>query len=83
MPGTIDHHNIYDLIERFEETHCSEYRFKLPNNPVEIVNFHIVGVAKVEKLSLQAKKNEVLWTQNLLISRLLHYLSFAQLHSTY
>ncbi|MGC8618607.1 MAG: hydantoinase/oxoprolinase family protein [Thermoplasmata archaeon] len=38
-----------NIIERFHSYHEREYSFRLQNSQVEITNFHVVGVSKVEK----------------------------------
>ncbi|AGT34367.1 hypothetical protein OCC_14455 [Thermococcus litoralis DSM 5473] len=37
------------LIERFHQYHERAYDFRLPQSPVQIVNFHSVGVVKVKR----------------------------------
>jgi len=41
--------DINKIIERFHEYHERHYAFRLPSSPVQIVNFHSVGVAKVKR----------------------------------
>lgn len=40
--------------ERFHEAHERKYAFKLPDSPVEIVNFHVTGIHRVKKPTLNA-----------------------------
>ncbi|MGC8689762.1 MAG: hydantoinase/oxoprolinase family protein [Thermoplasmata archaeon] len=47
--GKIDEKDYTILIEKFHATHEREYSFRLDQSPVEIVNFHVVGVVKMQK----------------------------------
>ncbi len=49
----VDSKNILAIINRFHEYHERAYNFRLPTSPVEIVNFHGVGVVKVKKPPLR------------------------------
>ena len=53
---------VKNIESQFIEKHNKEYDFKLPDNPVEIVNLHSIGEFKVEKPSLQitTEKNKTL-----------------------
>jgi N-methylhydantoinase A len=51
--GTITKDDLSIIIERFHEYHEHAYSFRLPGSPVEIVNFHGMGVAKVVKPKLR------------------------------
>jgi N-methylhydantoinase A len=50
--GVLNTEDIKTILESFHETHEREYEFKLPDDAVEIVNFHVVGVKRVQKLEL-------------------------------
>ncbi len=50
--GEINEEKMNQIIERFHEIHQREYEFKLLHNPVEIVNYHITGLAVVKKVKL-------------------------------
>ncbi|MEM0099590.1 hydantoinase/oxoprolinase family protein [Thermofilum sp.] len=41
------------IINLFHEYHERSYSFKLPGNPVQIVNFHVVGIARLKKPRLR------------------------------
>jgi N-methylhydantoinase A len=41
------------ILEVFHQAHEREYEFRLPGDPVEVVNFHMVGIKRVEKLELR------------------------------
>jgi len=45
----VDLKNLGTIIERFHSFHEREYSFRLQNSKIEITNFHVVGVSKVEK----------------------------------
>ncbi|MGC8709900.1 MAG: hydantoinase/oxoprolinase family protein [Thermoplasmata archaeon] len=47
--GEIDEKEICKLIEKFHTSHEREYSFRLEQSPIEIVNFHVVGIVKIEK----------------------------------
>lgn len=52
-----------DIIERFHKLHEQNYSFKLLDSEMEIVNFHLTGFGKVEKIQLskvdiQSSNNE-------------------------
>ncbi len=51
--GTISREDLPEIINRFHEYHERAYSFKLLDSPVEIVNFHGVGIAKVVKPKLK------------------------------
>jgi N-methylhydantoinase A len=51
--GEIRAEDISTIIERFHEYHERTYSFRLPNSPVEIVNFHGVGIVKVKRPPLR------------------------------
>ena len=50
--GILKAEDVKTILESFHETHEREYEFKLPDDAVEIVNFHVVGVKRVQKLEL-------------------------------
>jgi len=53
MPsGALNAEDVKTILESFHETHEREYEFRLPDDAVEIVNFHVVGVKRVQKLEL-------------------------------
>ncbi|WP_461863237.1 hydantoinase/oxoprolinase family protein [Thermococcus sp.] len=47
--GAIKEEDIPDIIEKFHVYHERAYSFRLQDSPVEIVNFHGVGVVKVKR----------------------------------
>ncbi len=51
--GTIAAKDLPEIIARFHEYHEHAYSFKLLDSPVEIVNFHGVGIARVVKPKLK------------------------------
>jgi len=53
MPGKIGVNEVGEIENRFHEAHEREYGFKLLGNPVEIVNFHIVGIHRTAKPKLR------------------------------
>jgi len=53
MSGKITSKEIGEIEERFIEAHRREYGFILENDPVEMVNFHVAGLSKVKRPSLQ------------------------------
>ncbi len=50
--GALSAPDLQTILESFHATHEREYEFKLPGDPAEIVNFHVVGIRRVQKLSL-------------------------------
>lgn len=52
--GKIDQSSLATCIERFHEAHQREYAFKL-DNPVELVNYHLVVFGKIDKQPLAKK----------------------------
>lgn len=53
MSGRISPKEMGEIERRFIDAHRREYGFVLENNPVEIVNFHVAGISKVKRPSLQ------------------------------
>jgi N-methylhydantoinase A len=53
MSGKITSKEIGEIEKRFIEAHKREYGFILENNPVEMVNFHVAGISKVKRPTLQ------------------------------
>ncbi len=51
--GPITTQDLLEIISRFHDYHEHAYSFKLLDSPVEIVNFHGVGIAKVIKPKLK------------------------------
>ncbi|GAB6102686.1 hydantoinase/oxoprolinase family protein [Thermococcus atlanticus] len=51
--GVIEEKDIPDIIEKFHVYHERAYSFRLPDSPVEIVNFHGVGVVKVKRPAIR------------------------------
>ncbi|WP_461866336.1 hydantoinase/oxoprolinase family protein [Thermococcus sp.] len=51
--GIIEEKDILDIIEKFHMYHERAYSFRLPSSPVEIVNFHGVGVVKVKRPAIR------------------------------
>jgi N-methylhydantoinase A len=49
--GEITSDSKNEVIRRFHDYHEREYAFRL-ESPVEIVNFHVTGILKVKKLTL-------------------------------
>jgi len=47
---------ISKIKELFHESHKREFEFSLPENPVEIVNFHVTGFVLVKKIQLSEVK---------------------------
>lgn len=47
--GELTEDDIPSLIERFHQYHERAYDFRLPRSPVQIINFHSVGVVKVKR----------------------------------
>jgi len=56
VSGKIGVKEVGVIWERFEEAHEREYGFRLPGNPVEIVNFHVIGLSKVKKYEFKPVK---------------------------
>ena len=50
--GVLNAEDVKTILESFHDTHEREYEFKLPDDAVEIVNFHVVGVKRIQKLEL-------------------------------
>ena len=50
--GALKAGEVLTILDSFHTTHEREYEFKLPSDPAEIVNFHVVGIKRVQKLSL-------------------------------
>ncbi len=59
LPSEIGESNLEDIIERFHQHHEREYSFRLKDSPVEIVNFHVMGVVKAKKVTIRDKRNHV------------------------
>ncbi|MDT7892272.1 MAG: hydantoinase/oxoprolinase family protein [Thermoproteota archaeon] len=53
--GEIKNEDIPIIIERFHEYHERAYSFRLPNSPVQIVNFHGMGIVKVKRPPLKER----------------------------
>ncbi|NJE61717.1 hydantoinase/oxoprolinase family protein [Thermococcus sp. 21S7] len=51
--GTLEESDIPDIIEKFHVYHERAYSFRLPDSPVEIVNFHGVGIVKVRRPAIR------------------------------
>jgi len=51
--GTITSSDLRYIIDKFHEYHERAYSFRLEGNPVEIVNFHSMGIVKVSKPPLK------------------------------
>lgn len=49
--------DIKDLINRFHEYHEREYSFRLPGSPVELVNFHVIGIMRMKKPKIKEIKD--------------------------
>jgi len=50
--GVLKKDDLKDIVESFHQAHEREYEFKLLGDPVEIVNFQVVGIRRVKKLEL-------------------------------
>jgi len=50
--------DLLEIIERFHEYHEREYSFRLVHSPIEIVNFHVVGIAKMKKPKIREIENK-------------------------
>jgi N-methylhydantoinase A len=57
MPGHIGAQETEELIRRFSVAHERKYAFKLEGNPVEVVNFHVTGIVRMEKAPLKEAEN--------------------------
>ena len=55
--GEITEEDIPLIINRFHEYHERAYSFRLPDSPVEIVNFHGVGIVKVKRPHIHENVN--------------------------
>jgi N-methylhydantoinase A len=51
--GELKGTDLKEILENFHQAHEREYEFKLLENPIEFVNFHLIGRKKVEKLELK------------------------------
>ena len=51
--GEIEKGRLKTILEDFHQIHEREYEFKLPGDPVEVVNFHVVGVKRIQKIELK------------------------------
>ena len=56
--GELTERDIPSLIERFHQYHERAYSFRLPESPVQIVNFHGVGVVKVKRPKIYESIND-------------------------
>ena len=50
--GALKKGGLKNIVESFHRAHEREYEFKLIGDPVEIVNFQVVGIRRVKKLEL-------------------------------
>ena len=50
--GKLEEKDLIGILDSFHRIHEREYEFKLPDDPVEIVNFHVVGVKRLQRLKL-------------------------------
>lgn len=50
--GEIGEREVSEIVRRFHERHRREYGFTLESNPVELVNFHVVGLVRTKKPTL-------------------------------
>ena len=50
--GVLIKDDLKTIVESFHQAHEREYEFKLVGDPVEIVNFQVVGIRRVKKLEL-------------------------------
>lgn len=50
--------DVNNVIEKFHELHERWYSFRLPHSPVEIVNFHVVGIVRLEKPKIGEIRND-------------------------
>jgi len=58
VAGILGRGDLKTIIESFHQAHEREYEFRLIGNPVEIVNFQVVGIRKVAKLGLSERHNK-------------------------
>jgi N-methylhydantoinase A len=56
--GKLTEKDVKTILEAFHDTHEREYEFRLPDDAVEIVNFHVVGLQRVQKLELTEIVND-------------------------
>jgi len=49
MGGRIGPSEVAELVARFDAAHERKYAFKLEGSPVEIVNFHLTGIVRLDK----------------------------------
>jgi N-methylhydantoinase A len=54
---TIDSNRLNEIIQLFHIHHEREYEFKLPNDPIEIVNYQVVGTIPITHLEQEEYKN--------------------------
>jgi N-methylhydantoinase A len=57
MPGEIGVKEVEGMEAEFIKSHEREYGFVLKDNPVEMVNLHVVGISRVKKPSLKELTN--------------------------
>jgi len=50
--GAVGKGDLKTIVESFHQAHEREYEFKLVGDPVEVVNFQVVGIRRVEGLEL-------------------------------
>ncbi len=51
--GEIEKVDLKTVLESFHQIHEREYEFRLEGDPVEVVNFHVVGIKRTQKLELK------------------------------
>jgi len=56
--GKIDVSRVKEIENAFTKAHEREYRFVLPNNAIEMVNFHATGILGVKKPALPTMASE-------------------------
>jgi len=55
--GEIKENKLDEIKDRFHAYHERAYSFKLLDSPVEIVNFHVTGIVKARRVTIQEKKS--------------------------
>ena len=55
--GEIKENKLDEIKDRFHAYHERAYSFKLLDSPVEIVNFHVTGIVKARRVTVQEKKS--------------------------
>lgn len=56
--GELTSDDIEDLKQRFHDAHYREYGFELPDSEILIVNFHAIGLVKIEPPAIEEQENK-------------------------